>query len=140
MNDLTPTGGQICFTALGARVDALQTVEVAQMVLTKGSDFAHTLQQRGTPEDIEMHRAWIAIRAEALLDRYWDRRPSLPVIEVTASDWMHHLQQFTPEEITRACRAYQASKDRNRKPGPGDIAMLAEFARPHWQDVARKDG
>jgi hypothetical protein len=93
------------------------------------------LRQQGTQTDFEKHRMWIGLRAEALLDRYWDRRPSAPVVEMVAGDWMHALDKFTPAEITAACRAYQQGKDRNRKPGPGDIALLAEIARPHWQDV-----
>lgn len=88
--------------------------------------------------DIEKHRLWIATRANSLLDPYWDKRPNGPEVAMITGDWIHHLSKFTPAEITAACREYQIGKQRRRKPGPGDIVEIAEMARPHWQDVARK--
>ncbi|KFI27792.1 hypothetical protein CN97_00845 [Haematobacter massiliensis] len=74
-----------------------------------------------SPSDCDKHRAWIAIRVEALLDGYWQNRPSDLVKAEILADWMDALQNFAPDEIRRACRDYLAGPDCARKPKPGDI-------------------
>lgn len=76
------------------------------------------------PRKVDEHRAFIGIRAEALLDPYWDKRPSDLVKGEILMDWMDALQMFTPDEIRAASRAYLNGPDCRSKPKPGDIRAL----------------
>lgn len=69
------------------------------------------------------------MRVEALLDGYWQSRPGDLVKAEILADWMDALQNFTPDEIRRACRDYLAGPDCQRKPKPGDIRALVIRAR-----------
>jgi hypothetical protein len=69
------------------------------------------------------------LRVEALLDGYWQSRPGDLVKAEILADWMEALQNFTPDEIRRACRDYLSSPECQRKPKPGDIRALVIRAR-----------
>lgn len=56
---------------------------------------------------------------EALLEHYWQSRPSDAVKAEVFADWMAALEAFTREEIMAACREWAA--EGNRKPRPADI-------------------
>lgn len=79
-----------------------------------------------SPEQQERfkRRAFIGVRVEALLDPYWDRRPSDVVKDEILQDWMDALESFQPDEIRSACRSYLSGKDRAKKPKPGDIKAI----------------
>lgn len=81
------------------------------------------------PQEAVKHRVWIGVRIEALLDGYWNSRPSDAVRVQIVSDWMDALQDFAPEEIDAACKAYLRGPDRARKPKTGDIVDLMVAAR-----------
>lgn len=81
--------------------------------------FGQSLQ----PPERFKHRAWIGVRVEALLDGYWTARPSDPVREQIMLDWIDVLDQFTRDEITRACRQWVSDNPR-RKPNFGDIRQV----------------
>jgi hypothetical protein len=82
-----------------------------------------------SPQECAKHRAWIGVRVEALLDGYWQSRPGDLVKAEILADWMDALQNFTPDEIRRACRDYLSGPDCQRKPKPGDIRALVIKAR-----------
>lgn len=75
-----------------------------------------------------MHRAWIGVRVEALLDGYWQSRPSEMVKEEILADWMATLDAFDRNEITAACREWLRDNPR-AKPRPGDIAEIIQRER-----------
>lgn len=87
--------------------------------------FAQSLGQ----QDRFNHRLWIAVRVEALMDGYWSSRPADAVREVIMQDWMEALEDFAPEEISAACKAYLRGQNRARKPKTGDIVELMVAAR-----------
>ena len=87
--------------------------------------YAQSLSQ---PE-VFKHRAWIGVRVEALLDNYWQSRPSDAVKAEMMADWMEALQNFAPDEIRAACREYLTGSEASRKPKPGDIVALLHKAR-----------
>lgn len=66
---------------------------------------------------------------EALLDGYWQSRPSDAVKAEIMADWMDALVNFSPDEIRTACREYLNGPDHARKPKPGDISSLIQQAR-----------
>lgn len=70
------------------------------------------------------HRAWIGVRVEAMLDGYWNSRPSDAVKAEIMADWMDALENFHPDEIRTACRQYLEGPNRDRKPKTGDIVEL----------------
>ena len=88
-------------------------------------NFASSLSPQGRAE----HRAFIGVRADALLDPYWDKRPSDLVKAEIMMDWMSALQEFSPDEIRAACRAYLNGPDCRSKPKPGDIVRIINAAR-----------
>ncbi len=63
------------------------------------------------------------MRVEALLDGYWQNRPSDVVKEEIIADWMAGLEAFLPDEIRTACRTWQQDEPR-RKPNVGDIRKV----------------
>ena len=76
------------------------------------------------PQEAVKHRVWIGIRVEAMLDGYWNSRPSDAVKAEIMADWMDALENFHPDEIRNACRAYVEGQNRDRKPKTGDIVDL----------------
>ena len=82
--------------------------------------YAQSLQ----PNQLSDHHDWISVRAEALLDGYWDKLPAAPIKAEIMADWMAALQQFTPDEIRKGCRDYLSGPNCKRKPKPGDICAL----------------
>lgn len=89
-----------------------------------------------TPQECDEHRAWIGVRIEALLDPYWDKRPSDLVKAEIVMDWMDALQNYSPDEIRAGCRRYLSGAKRASKPKPGDIraecdAMRADILRDY---------
>jgi len=76
------------------------------------------------------HRLWIGVRVEALLDGYWQTRPSDAVKDEVLADWIDGLEAFTGEEIRAACRDWLNTAPRV-KPKVGDIRglILAERAK-----------
>lgn len=80
------------------------------------------------PQAASMHRAWIGVRVEALLDGYWQSRPSEMVKEEILADWMATLDAFDRDEITCACREWLRDNPR-AKPRPGDIAAIVQRDR-----------
>lgn len=111
-------------TALGNAAD------LRDKILTSGSDYAALLQASKTQRDIERHHVWLAARVEALLDNYWQTRPSAAVLAITTADWIDALDQYTPKEVTEACRRYLSGPDCKRKPKPGQIRSLCAALRP----------
>lgn len=77
-----------------------------------------------SPQEAFNHRAWIGVRIEALLDGYWNSRPSDAVKAEMMADWMDALENYHPDEIRAACRAYANGPNRDRKPKTGDIVEL----------------
>lgn len=69
------------------------------------------------------------MRVEALLDGYWQSRPSDAVKAEIMADWMDALVNFSPDEIRAACREYLNGPDHARKPKPGDISALVQQSR-----------
>lgn len=59
-----------------------------------------------------------------MLDSYWSSRPSEAVKAEILSDWMDALENFHPDEIRAACRAYLEGQSRDRKPKTGDLLKL----------------
>lgn len=82
-----------------------------------------------SPQKASEHNAWIGVRVEALLEPYWDKRPSDLVRAEMLMDWMTALQMFTPDEIRAACRDYLNGPDCKARPKPGDIRALIVRAR-----------
>ena len=82
-----------------------------------------------SPQECTNHRAWIGLRVEALLDGYWQNRPSDLVKAEILADWMDALQNFSPDEIRAGCRDYLSGQDCDRKPKPGDIRDLINRRR-----------
>lgn len=82
-----------------------------------------------SPQECTSHRAWIGVRVEALLDGYWQNRPSDLVKAEILADWMDALQNFSPDEIRAGCRDYLSSQDCDRKPKPGDIRDMINRRR-----------
>ena len=74
------------------------------------------------PHERSKHRAWIGLRVEALLEHYWQSRPSEAVRAEVMADWMAALEAFTRDEIMAACREW--ARDCNRKPRPADIREI----------------
>jgi hypothetical protein len=74
------------------------------------------------PPERSKHRAWIGLRVEALLEHYWQSRPSEAVKAEVFADWMAALEAFTREEIMGACREW--ARDGQRKPRPADIREI----------------
>lgn len=85
---------------------------------------ARSYAQSLEPQDRFKHRAFIAFRIEALLDGYWNNRPEDAVREMILADWMEALEDFAPEEIDAACKAYLRGADRGKKPKTGDLVDL----------------
>ena len=111
-------------TALGNAAD------LRDQILTRGSDYAGLLRASKTQRDIERHHVWLAARVEALLDSYWQARPSAAVLAITTADWIDALDQYTPKEVTEACRRYLSGSDCKKKPKPGQIRILCAELRP----------
>ena len=84
----------------------------------------HNYGQSLPPRERSEHRAWVGLRVEALLEHFWQTRPSEAVRAVVLADWMDALEGFERGDIMAACRAWVA--DESRKPKPGDIRALAE--------------
>lgn len=76
------------------------------------------------PQERSKHRVWIGVRIEALLDGYWNARPSDAVKAEIMADWMDALENYHPDEIRAACRGYVNGPNRDRKPKTGDIVEL----------------
>ena len=71
-------------------------------------------------EELTKHRAWIAVKAQALMGRYFQ----LPQDELVKRDillgWMDTLQNFTDKEISSACATFLKRHPRTR-PHEGHI-------------------
>ena len=91
-----------------------------------------------SPQELSQHSAWIGVRVQALLDPYWDRRPSDLVLAEIVMDWMDGLSGYSQDEIRDACRAYQRGPNRGRKPVPGDILAILAADRRAKAPVDRK--
>lgn len=63
------------------------------------------------------------------MDGYWSSRPADAVREIIMQDWMEALEDFAPEEISAACKAYLRGPNRARKPKTGDIVEIMVAAR-----------
>ena len=67
-----------------------------------------------TNDELTKHRAWIAVKAQALMGRYFQ----LPQDDLVKRDillgWMDTLQNFTQEEINEACKIYLKEFPRTR--------------------------
>lgn len=64
------------------------------------------------------------MRIEALLDGYWNSRPSEAVKAEILGDWMDALENYHPDEIRAACKRYLEGPNRDRKPKTGDITEM----------------
>lgn len=71
-------------------------------------------------EDFGRHRAFIAVKAQALMSRYFQ----LPQDDLVKRDillgWMDTLQEYTEDEINSACKRYLIEFP-NRRPHEGHI-------------------
>lgn len=71
-------------------------------------------------DDLTKHRAWIAVKAQALMGRYFQ----LPQDDLVKRDillgWMDMLQNCTQDEITDACKIFLKQFPRTR-PHEGHI-------------------
>ena len=65
-------------------------------------------------EELTKHRAFIAVKAQALMGRYFQ----LPQDDLVKKDillgWMDTLQNFTQDEINEACKMYLKEYPRTR--------------------------
>lgn len=87
-----------------------------------------------SPQECDKHRAWIGCRVEALLDPYWDKRPDEMTKVIILSDWMNAFEDYSPEEIQRACRNWHLGDKKNTKPKTGDIVDAMNFSRKiNWK-------
>ena len=81
-------------------------------------------------EQLSRHRAFVAIKAQSLMSRYFQ----LPQDELVKRDillgWMDALQDYTQEEINNACRSYLINFP-NRRPHEGHILEQIIKARDH---------
>ena len=102
-------------------------LQVGEDILKKAGiiNYGSSISQR----ELSEFRAWIGVRVEALLDGYWDKKPSDHVKAEILADWMASLQTFTPDEIRTACREYLKGPDCARKPKPGDICAIINCRR-----------
>lgn len=81
-----------------------------------------------TRQDRSKHRAWIGVRVEALLDPYWNNRPSDVVKAEMMREWMDGLDGFTETEIRAACDAWNRDT-KNSKPRVGHIIEAIRLER-----------
>ena len=65
-------------------------------------------------EQLVRHRGWIAVKAQALMGRYFQ----IPTDEAVKADilrgWVNRLQDFTREEIEKACSDYLVEYPKTR--------------------------
>ena len=80
------------------------------------------------PQDRSKHRLWIGVRARALLGNYWTTTPSEAELEITARDWMDCLENYSPDEITGACKKWVIDNPRKR-PNFGHIREIIDARR-----------
>ena len=88
--------------------------------------------------ELTKHRAWIAIKAQGLMGRYFQ----LPQDELVKRDillgWMDTLQNFTQKEISDACGIFLKKHPRTR-PHEGHIYNIIikerqiKMPRPNYQ-------
>ena len=81
-------------------------------------------------DDLGKHRAFIAVKAQALMGRYFQ----LPQDELVKRDillgWMDMLQDFTKDEITKACSQYLIQYP-SKRPHEGLVYALMQNMRKH---------
>ena len=74
-------------------------------------------------DELSKHRAFIAIKAQALMGRYFQ----VPQDELIKRDillgWMDMLQDYTEQEITNACRQYLIEYS-SKRPHEGLVLKL----------------
>ena len=74
-------------------------------------------------DDLSKHRAFIAVKAQGLMGRYFQ----VPHDELVKRDillgWMDMLQDYTEEEITVACRQYLVDHPKTR-PHEGLVRII----------------
>ena len=79
-------------------------------------------------DELSKHRAFIAIKAQALMGRYFQ----VPQDELIKRDillgWMDMLQDYTEQEITNACRQYLIEYP-SKRPDEGLVLKLIIKAR-----------
>lgn len=82
-------------------------------------------------EQLSKHRAFIAVKAQALMGRYFQ----LPQDELVKRDillgWMDMLQDYTAEEITRACADYLVEYP-NKRPHEGLVRQVLQNNRKRY--------
>lgn len=79
-------------------------------------------------DDLTKHRAYIAIKSQALMGRYFQLPQDELVKREILLGWMDMLQDFTKDEIDYACRQYLIDFPRNR-PHEGLIRQIIQSKR-----------
>lgn len=82
-------------------------------------------------DDLTRHRAYIAVKAQALMGRYFQLPQDELVKREILLGWMDMLQDFTREEIDAACKQYLIDYPRTR-PHEGLIAGLINAKRRQY--------
>lgn len=82
------------------------------------------------PHECDRHRAEIAVEVEAILDGYWQQRPSDPVKVRILANWMDALEAFEIAEVRLGLRQWVEHNPR-RKPNFGDVLAIVRANR--WQ-------
>jgi hypothetical protein len=73
--------------------------------------------------DLDKHRAWIAVKSEAVLGGYWQTTPPAVVKAEMIAGWMDALQDYTKPEIIRAFSLH-VSDNPNKRPNEGHIRQI----------------
>ena len=83
---------------------------------------------------LSKHRAFIAIKAQALMGRYFQ----LPQDDLVKRDillgWMDMLQDFTESEITKACAQYLIENP-SKRPHEGLVRQIVINNRKRYMDA-----
>lgn len=88
-------------------------------------------------DELSKHRAFIAIKAQSLMGRYFQ----VPQDEMIKRDillgWMDMLQDYTNDEITKACKQYLIEYP-SKRPHEGLIRQLIVNARKRYIAIKPK--
>ena len=81
-------------------------------------------------DQLSKHRACIAVKAQGLMSRYYEVPQDEYVKRDILMGWMDMLQDYTQEEITKACMQYLIDYP-NRRPHEGLILKIILANRKH---------
>jgi hypothetical protein len=89
-----------------------------------------------TDDELSRHRAYIAVKAKALMSRYFQPPTDDLVERDILLGWMDMLQDYTRDEIDAACRTYLIEQP-SRRPHEGLVLAIIQRERRRILD-ARK--